>query len=69
MREETRCHYMGYSFQLAERVILYASSHRQGSTYTSCGALAGTMENWKEIIYLMMHSRHFIYGYMASNIW
>ena len=38
---------MGYSFRLAARVILYASSHRQDSTcqglcYTSHGALAGT---------------------------
>ena len=38
---------MGYSFRLAARVILYASTHRQDDTYhslcyTSCGALAGT---------------------------
>ena len=38
---------MGYSFRLAARVILYASSHRQDNTYhglcyTSRGALAGT---------------------------
>ena len=38
---------MGYSFRLASRVLLYAPSHRQDSTYhglcyTSCGALAGT---------------------------
>ena len=28
--------------------------------------------NWKEgdeIFYLMTHSTHFIYGYMASDIW
>ena len=36
-----------YSFRLAARVLLYAPSHRQDSTYhdlcyTSCGALAGT---------------------------
>ena len=46
-REKTRCHHMGYSFRLAARVLLYASSHRQdneyhGFCYTSCGALAGT---------------------------
>ena len=47
-REETHCrHCMGYSFLLAARVLLYASSHRQDSTYhslcyTSCGALIGT---------------------------
>ena len=37
----------GYSFRLAERVLLYASSHGQDNTYqglcyTSRGALAGT---------------------------
>ena len=46
-REETRCRHMGYSFRLAARVLLYASSHRQDSSYhglcyTSHGALAGT---------------------------
>ena len=45
MREETRCHHMGYSFRLTARVLLYASSHREVSTYhslcyTSHGALA-----------------------------
>ena len=38
---------MGYSFRLAARVLLYASSYRQDNTYhslcyTSRGALAGT---------------------------
>ena len=48
VKEETRCHhYMGYSFQLAVRDLLYALSHIQDNTYhslcyTSCGALAGT---------------------------
>ena len=46
-REETRCHHIDYSFRLAARVLLYASSHRQDNTYhglcyTSHGALAGT---------------------------
>ena len=46
VREETRCCHMGYSFQLAARVLLYAPSHRQDNTYhhlcyTSHGALAG----------------------------
>ena len=44
-RKETR--HMDYSFWLAARVLLYASSHRQDNTYhglcyTSRGALAGT---------------------------
>ena len=47
MREETRCHHTGYSFRLTPRVLLYAPSHRQDSTYhslcyTSREALAGT---------------------------
>ena len=47
MREETRCCHMGYSFRLTARVLLYAPSHRQDSTYhslcyTSHGALAET---------------------------
>ena len=46
VRKETRCGHIGYSFRLAARVLLYASSHRQDSTYhdlcyTSRGALAG----------------------------
>ena len=47
VRKETRCRHMGYSFRLTGKVILYAPSHRQDSTYhglcyTSRGALAGT---------------------------
>ena len=46
VRKETCCRHIGYSFQLAARVLLYASSHRQDCTYhglcyTSRGALAG----------------------------
>ena len=46
-RVETRCHHMGYSFRLTAKILLYAPSHRQDSTYhglcyTSRGALAGT---------------------------
>ena len=29
VKEETYCHHMDYSFQLAVRVLLYASSHRR----------------------------------------
>ena len=32
-RAKTCCRHMGYSFQLAARVLLYASSHRQDNTY------------------------------------
>ena len=47
VRKETRCRHMGYSYRLTARVLLYAPSHRQDSTYHSLcyasrGALAGT---------------------------
>ena len=47
VRKETRCRHIGYSLRLTSRVLLYAPSHRQDSTYhglcyTSRGALAGT---------------------------
>ena len=47
MKQETCCRHMGCSFRLAARVLSYAPSHRQDSTYhslcyTSRGALAGT---------------------------
>ena len=47
VRKETRCRHISYSFRLATRVLLYAPSHREDSTYhnlcyTSRGALAGT---------------------------
>ena len=46
-REETLCYHMVYSFRLAARVLLYASSHRLDNTYhgicyTRRGAMAGT---------------------------
>ena len=85
VREETRCHHMGYSFRLTARVLLYAPSYRQDCTYhslcyTSRGALAGTRNSYillpkillnsvLEFFYLTTHSTHFIYGYMASDIW
>ena len=47
VRKETRCRHIGYSYRLTARVLLYAPSHIQDSTYhslsyTSRGALAGT---------------------------
>ena len=46
VRKETRCRHIGYSFRLTARVLLYAPSHRQNSTYhglcyTSRRALSG----------------------------
>ena len=44
VKKETRCRHIGYSFRLPTRVLLYAPSHRQDSTYHGLchGALAGT---------------------------
>ena len=35
VREESRCHHIGYSFLFAARVLLYASSYIQDNTYHS----------------------------------
>ena len=74
----------GLLFQLAARVLLYAPSHRQDSTYlglcyTSRGALAGprNRESFRCILTETDPSgvsdyllEHFIfYVYMASDIW
>ena len=53
-RKETRCRHIGYSYRLTARVLLYAPSHRQDSTYhglcyTSRGALAGTRNRARAI--------------------
>ena len=50
VRKETCCHHIGYSYRLTARVLLYAPSHRQDSTYhslcyTSRGALAWMRNN------------------------
>ena len=33
------------------------------------GYIITIYEERKEMLYLMMHSTYFIYGYMALNIW
>ena len=63
-REETRCRHIGYSFRLAARVLLYAPSHRQDSTYhsfcyTSRGALAGMRNNM-----LSVSLKHFLPSFL-----
>ena len=50
VREETRFRHICYTIRLTARVLLYAPSHRQDSTYhglcyTSCGVLAGTINS------------------------
>ena len=43
---ETHYHQMGYSFRLAARVLLYASSHRQDNTNTTF--VTPVVEHWLE---------------------
>ena len=47
-REKTHCRHMGYPFQLAARVLLYASSHRQDNTYQDLWYTSPVMEHWLE---------------------
>ena len=59
-RKETRCRHIGYPFRLAARVLLYAPSHRQDSTYhglcyTSRGALAGTRNSLHKQLLQLLH--------------
>ena len=78
-REESHSSHMGYSFRLAARVLLYAPSHRQDSTYhglwyTSHGALAGTRKSsmgppWR--IDPMIHrtrSEHLPWSYISIPV-
>ena len=46
VREETRCRHIGYSFRLAARVLLYASSHRQDNN--TMAYVTTVMEHWLE---------------------
>ena len=48
VREETCCGHIGYSFRLATRVLLYAPSHRQDSTYHGLWRLKQVVEHWLE---------------------
>ena len=54
------------------------TTHRSMSEHSYHGAtsrltievqIPPRLEGRKEMFYLMTHSRHFIYGYMASDIW
>ena len=45
-REEICCRHIGYSYRLAARVLLYAPSHRQDSTYH--GLCYTSLAGWNE---------------------
>ena len=60
--------------QLAATHLLYAMFFVQERVVADMGAQARhhvipTREGRKEMVYLTTHSTHFIYGYMASDIW
>ena len=58
------CHFMGYSFWLAARIFyIYHTTERIANSTTF------VIQGRKEMFYLTTHSTHFIYGYMASDIW
>ena len=49
VREKTRRRHLGYSFRLLARVLLYAPSQRQDSTYHGlcmCGSRCGLNQSW-----------------------
>ena len=46
VRKEIHCHHIGYSFRLTARVLLYAPSHRQNSTYHTF--VTPVVEHWLE---------------------
>ena len=48
VREETRCRHIGYSFRVAARVLLYAPSHRQDSTYHGLLLNQSWNTGWKD---------------------
>ena len=63
VRKETRCCHIGYSLQLTARVLLYAPSNRQDSTYhclcyTSRGAQVRTRKKYMDNLYSKL--KHYI---------
>ena len=51
-------------------VYLLTRLLKQAATQVSASTKQGQLhQGWKEMFYLTTHSTHFIYGYMASDIW
>ena len=72
VRKETCCCHMGYSFWLTARVLLYAPSHKQDSTYhglccTSRGSLAGTTGITKAVVCVILSVGWCIKKNLAAN--
>ena len=63
VRKKTCCRHIGYSLRLTARVLLYAPSHRQDSTYhglcyTSCGCRYNFQNNNNTYVVIVVLSRH-----------
>ena len=50
-------------------IIIIAVAVITSNNINTVFAAAGTRETEREMFYLTTHSTHFIYGYMASDIW
>ena len=57
VRKETCCCHIGYSFQLTARLLLYAPSHKQDSTYHSLCLLGQDNGLYKFSIKLFLSSK------------
>ena len=65
--------HMGYSFRLAAKILLYASSHRQDNTYhglcyTSRGALAGTRNSSMGPLWRIDLTTHRTMSYISLRV-
>ena len=70
VRKETHCRHMGYSFRLTARVILYAPSHRQDSTYhglcyTNLVFWRVGVDEWDHSAYILNSYKIYIYIYIT----
>ena len=64
-RVETCCHHMGYSFQLAARVLLYTSSHSRGALAGMRNSSMGPPWTINSTTHCTMNERS--YEYYISN--
>ena len=62
---------LGQLVQLVDRVVLAEGGgyHKDPLVRRVLQLLQHKQEGRKEMFYLTTHSTHFIYGYMASDIW
>ena len=65
VRKETRCRHIGYSYRLTARVLLYAPSHRQDSTYHG---LCYTSRNTSNAIIIIIKKKKKMFALFRSDI-